>query len=561
MKLLKMSIMILFICFNFIFSKPIPIQNFQTITFPAEGTTEYVYYFSEPTLQEGKDAYFFFKFSDDYRITLTIKDENNKEFSIKVNSDSSFYKYKIENLKQQKYIFVIKNEFWYSKSMTFIDNSREINIQFDNLLSLNFETETIQGNPPLPLIFNLDPLEEKIIIFFDNSYNTDNIYDSNSKLEYCEIDENECNFKGNETKFVLEKGKKYKIKYNCNEKSSNIYSFSKYKISNLIKEVVCMGLYRFTLDSNKKDIYFILDVKNIEEDFYIYVEYNKYYFNYAFINEDEKNEFIENKITFNSFNRESEYTKSIIKMNNKKDYLIIHLEYYFDPYEGFLFLFSLVYDIHYDETFEIEKGTLALISKNEDYKNERKYILISSNKNMGMLSSISNDKSFTNLLFLDNYESHYLIYVDSSKEKTYFKYYSYTKSRNDEVNLNLILENNITYYLDEYGPDSLFMRTTSNHIDFIYNYSYLFGLDEEYYLFNKKYYGKINFYKYNKELNCFSDFIQLKDSYQFSNNLNEYDLVNNKLLIVSGYQLFIYFNSYGSLYDLYFQKVNDSEHI
>ena len=191
--------MILFICFNFIFSKPIPIQNFQTITFPAEGTTEYVYYFSEPTLQEGKDAYFFFKFSDDYRITLTIKDENNKEFSIKVNSDSSFYKYKIENLKQQKYIFVIKNEFWYSKSMTFIDNSREINIQFDNLLSLNFETETIQGNPPLPLIFNLDPLEEKIIIFFDNSYNTDNIYDSNSKLEYCEIDENECNFKGNET--------------------------------------------------------------------------------------------------------------------------------------------------------------------------------------------------------------------------------------------------------------------------------------------------------------------------------------------------------------------------
>ena len=322
-----------------------------------------------------------------------------------------------------------------------------------------------------------------------------------------------------------------------------------------------MGLYRFTLDSNKKDIYFILDVKNIEEDFYIYVEYNKYYFNYAFINEDEKNEFIENKITFNSFNRESEYTKSIIKMNNKKDYLIIHLEYYFDPYEGFLFLFSLVYDIHYDETFEIEKGTLALISKNEDYNNERKYILISSNKNMGMLSSISNDKSFTNLLFLDNYESHYLIYVDSSKEKTYFKYYSYTKSRNDEVNLNLILENNITYYLDEYGPDSLFMRTTSNHIDFIYNYSYLFGLDEEYYLFNKKYYGKINFYKYNKELNCFSDFIQLKDSYQFSNNLNEYDLVNNKLLIVSGYQLFIYFNSYGSLYDLYFQKVNDSEHI
>ena len=428
MKLSKINIIILFICFNFIFNEPIPIQNFQTITFP-EGTTEYVYHFSEPTLQEGKDAYFFFKFSYDYRITLTIRDEDNKEFSIKVNSDSRFYNYKIENLKSQKYIFVIKNEYWYSKSMTFIDNSREINIKFEDLLTLNFDTETIQGNPPLPLIFNLDPMEEKIIIIFDNRYDSDNIYDGNSKLEYCEVNENECIFKGNETNLILEKGKKYQIKYNCIEKSSNTYSFNNYEISYLIKEVVGMGLHRFTLDSNNEDIYFILDVRNIEEDFYIYVQHNYYYFYYAFIDEDEKNEFIENKITFNSFDRKSEDTKKTINMKNKykKDYLIIHIEYYFNPYEGFLFLFTLIYDIQYDEEFEIEKGTLALISKNEDYDNERKYILISSNKNMEMFSSISNANSFTNVIFLDNYRNDYLIYVDSSKEKTYFKYYAYTK--------------------------------------------------------------------------------------------------------------------------------------
>ena len=39
---------------------------------------------------------------------------------------------------------------------------------------------------------------------------------------------------------------------------------------------------------------------------------------------------------------------------------------------------------------------------------------------------------------------------------------------------------------------------------------------------------------------------------------NEYDLINNKLLIVSGYQLISFFNSYGGLYDYIIQKVDDS---
>ena len=554
-----MIIMILFICFNSIFNEPIPIQNLQTIIFP-KGNTEYIYQFSEPTLQDGKDAYFFFKFTADYKINLTIIDEDAKEYLKRVSSDEIYYKYKIENLKSQKYIFVINSNYWYSEFMTFIDNSREINIKFENLLTLNFDTEKIEGKPPLPLIFNLDSLEEKIIILFNNSDDAYNIYDGNSKLEYCEINENECNFKDNETSLILEKGKKYKIKYNCNEKASNTYSFTKYKISSLIKEVD-MGFYGFSIDSNYRDLYFILDVKNLQ-NFYFYVQHSNYYFYYAFINEEVKKDFIENKINFNSFDRNKEETENIIKMNNTKDYLIIHLEYDFEKEEGFLYFFSLIHNIKYDEEiFEIEKGAFALISKNRDNDNERKYILVSSNKNMGMFDSISNVKSFTNILFLDGYHNNYLIYVDSSKEKTNLKYYAYTKSKDDEINLNIISENYIDYNLNKYGPDSLFMRTTSNHIDFIYNYSYLFGLDEKYYLYNKKYYGNIDFYKYNKELNCFSDFIPFIDSYHFLNNLNEYDLVNNKLLNVSGYQLFSYFNSYGSLYDLYFQKVNDLEHI
>ena len=44
-------------------------------------------------------------------------------------------------------------------------------------------------------------------------------------------------------------------------------------------------------------------------------------------------------------------------------------------------------------------------------------------------------------------------------------------------------------------------------------------------------------------------------------NPNEYKLINNELFIISGYKLFKYFNTYDSLYDVYIQKVNDSENI
>ena len=197
--------MILFICFNFVLNKPIPIQNLETVTFQ-KGITEYVYQFSEPILQDGKDAYFFFKFSYNYKITLTIRDEDNKEQSININSYKIYYIYKIQNLKPQKYIFVVKHENSIFMSMTFIDNSREINILSEYLLNFNFDTETIKEKPPLPLIFNLELMEENLYIYFDSNYEKDNIYDDgNSKLEYCEINENECNFKGNKTNIILEK--------------------------------------------------------------------------------------------------------------------------------------------------------------------------------------------------------------------------------------------------------------------------------------------------------------------------------------------------------------------
>ena len=275
----------------------------------------------------------------------------------------------------------------------------------------------------------------------------------------------------------------------------------------------------------------------------------------SFITENEKNEFLENKIAFNSFDSISFSSKSFKLINSEKDYLIILLECSTSE-KGFFNFFSLLYNIQYDEDFTIEKGTYALINKTYIRENQKSYFLVSSNKNMGFLNLQLNTSSLTNFINLRDYIN-YLIYVDSSQAKTNFKFFSTDSFISDSI-----FENNITnYYFNKFGPDSLFMRTSFSHKDYKYNYLLFFELEEDYYLYIKKYYGIIDFYKYKKELNWSTDITPFLNSSHFSNNTNEYDLVTNNLLIVSGYKLFTFFNSYGSLYDLYFQKVNDLVHI
>ena len=88
---------------------------------------------------------------------------------------------------------------------------------------------------------------------------------------------------------------------------------------------------------------------------------------------------------------------------------------------------------------------------------------------------------------------------------------------------------------------------------------YVYGFKENYYLYTKKYYGSTNFYQYNKELNAFSNISKFVTPYYHS--LDEFNLIKDNLLNVSGYQIFTFYNSYNSLIDFYFQKENDSEYI
>ena len=149
-------------------------------------------------------------------------------------------------------------------------------------------------------------------------------------------------------------------------------------------------------------------------------------------------------------------------------------------------------------------------------------------------------------------------FTENINETTKIKLFTY-ELPSGTSQFNLYDDDYIKNYLDDYGPDSLFMRILSQSSDLMLKTFFLYGLKEKYYLYKKRYYGNIDFYQYNKELDAFSNKSQLEIPYY--QNLNEYNLINNDLLIISGYQLFTFFNSYNSLIDFYFQKVNDSTHI
>ena len=250
-------------------------------------------------------------------------------------------------------------------------------------------------------------------------------------------------------------------------------------------------------------------------------------------------------------------------MDKERDYLLIYIKKGYEDMDGFVVFFNTLFNIQYEQQFEMEKGTYGIITKKapDSHEDENYYILVSSNQNMGLLNTTLNIDSLTNIILINDYDDNTFIYVDSSKNKSIIKYYGYTNPEYNIMSLNYITNSNLSNYLNKFGPDSLFMRTTSNHIDFILNNTFIFGLEEKYYLYNKIYFGKTNFYKYKHELDIFPDINKYIKPFFLYDNITDYEIINNKLIIVSGFQLFSFYNSYDSLFDLYFQKVNDLEHI
>ena len=158
------------------------------------------------------------------------------------------------------------------------------------------------------------------------------------------------------------------------------------------------------------------------------------------------------------------------------------------------------------------------------------------------------------------YEEKYkYVYIDSTNKNTILKYFLTQFPYTSKTNLKLYVNTDIQNYLDKYGPDSLFMRMSSHSTDFIFNVFYVYGLKEKYILYIKKHFGKIDFYEYNGELNAFTNITKFQMPYFYY--LNEFNLIKDNFLNISGFQLYTFHNSYNSLIDFYLQKEEDSENI
>ena len=367
------------------------IENFQKVTFSYK-ITEFKYKFTEPKLKEEKDVYFFFKFSYRLSVYLTIIDEDNNRQQVYVNTDSRYIAYKVPELKSQIYIFSINYDFYDSKTMIFIDNSKEIYTNLDSFLSLSFFTNEIK-TVPLPLIFNIEAIEDKVYVSFYKGSSAEDIF------EMCgmEMNEDECDFKGDLENMIFEKGKKYKLKYNYSKNDANNLYYFKGFTKSIYKEIG-MGLKKFDY-ANMKEVYLIVDVKQFN-NFYLYASYNSEsnHFDFSYISESYKNS-IMNGISVDIYFDE-EWTKRYNHMEKEKDYLIVKFEEYESYISGYILTFSTYINIQYDQIFEVEKGTCGIIVKQSDYSSGLKYFLISSNSNIVELRSLL-DADLTKVIRID----------------------------------------------------------------------------------------------------------------------------------------------------------------
>ena len=114
-------------------------------------------------------------------------------------------------------------------------------------------------------------------------------------------------------------------------------------------------------------------------------------------------------------------------------------------------------------------------------------------------------------LYLINDKVEFL-YIDSYLENTYIILNEYNEELydNGKFQFNLVTNEKLNYYFNKYGSDTLFMRTNSISSDYKYNITYLFDIEEKYYLYIKKYNGKMNIYKYNQKLDFLSGYTQFQ---------------------------------------------------
>ena len=546
----QIKIFLIFLLFDIIFCDKYLLSSYEVLNIPS-GEKEYSYQFENNIEKDEQTPVILLKSSGNITFSMGKANEEKTSFEI---LPGSFQTINTTEYYNSKIKILIKNENDDSIELIFIDPSKEIKMNIEDILNWNYTIEGLDVKPS-PLIFNLDSIDETTTIFlFEESEGM--LFDTFYDLDYCINVGNECNFNPIEKKVTLETDKKYKIRLNIFGPIDDKYSYGQISITKFIKEVG-LGPILFNYYENIEDQYYIVDVSIINNIFYYYALYNGT-LNMTFLNEDEKKSLI-NGESFNisqkviSDNIETLYT-------NENKFLIFSIKDNDASFKSFVSLFTGEQDINLGETLEIKKGNSSIIcAKFEDnYIRKRKYAIVTSCKGL-ILYEGTKIIPYNSKKIITNIDNRDEVYVDSSKADCKVKLFSYGNGFG-ESNIDIYTEDFLYNDFSEFTDDSIYERVNSNAYKFNFSHLYYYGLDEQYYFYVKKYYGNNDYYLYKKELDEFSDINEISKTIE-NYDSEEYDLINNKLTILSGYELLSYLNTYDCFYDYIIQKVDDSDRI
>ena len=552
------KILYLSIYFILINSLPTELESFSEIVL-IKGLSEYYYQYSNQFLSNIKTPFIYIKLSNYEKANIKVY-LNKEEAYYYLTKKDEWINIQIKESKNINITIKVESKEKDLK-MIFIDSSKILKINLIQLLNLNFFINKLVYKEPIPLLFNITVDTNILFSIQKKEENNYSIVDDDYILSYYNYEKDKDNkFKGAIDAFLV-KGKTYIFKLNC-YKDKNIYFFKKIKVDYFIEEVYIKNntfiIHNFTLNN-----YIMLNIQEYS-NIYFYIKdnsgfYHEYY-KMTILQKDTFENFIKNNTYLESIKYNKITNGKLNKVENieKEDYyLIIKLNYKNKKYKGFISFFSEMHIIK-DENFfkEIKKGTQALIYTNKNpFANG---ILSSSNNNVKFLYELNS--KFNTRIFLNNEKENY-IYINSSEKNTkiFCTFLNYTKNDNNKYNYHFLRDGDINKIINKSNDYSLFFRKSSNKMEPGYYSYYFFDIQEQYYIYTKKYFGKINIFKYknNLDLNASVQNFMKPISY-YDENL--YEIVNNKLLILSGSQFFNYYINSGSFFYFFIQKVNDIDY-
>jgi len=178
-------------------------------------------------------------------------------------------------------------------------------------------------------------------------------------------------------------------------------------------EQIGLGLIFFNTTRFQPYKFFMLNVNNIKK-LYIYVDINFSPFSTLFISKQERFTFTKNILEYDTHSKWAELEPG------QYDYLVIYVLSLY-KFRGYMNIASELYTINQEDSLEILKGSYAMLKIKNDIKNKT-YILVSSNKNIGILGEILSYNSLTDILFLKNMAEYIYVYVNSTKDNSIIKF-------------------------------------------------------------------------------------------------------------------------------------------